>query len=170
MLLEDDTDKSSPSSTNGKDWELGDYLFITQILPEPIVANLQAMATNSQYLAEEAWCSTEAQNSTTQLPEYTQEFKSVFAKDSFDILLEHYCWDHTIKLILGSKPKSSKVYPLSLVEQTELNAFLDENLYTGHICPSKLPMTALVFFIKKKNSSLWLVQDYYTLNSMMVKN
>jgi len=52
--LEDDTDKSSPSSTNGKDWELGDYLFITQILPEPIVANLQAMATNSQYLAEEA--------------------------------------------------------------------------------------------------------------------
>jgi len=31
-------------------------------------------------------------------------------------------------------------------------------------------MAALVFFIKKKNSSLRLVQDYRALNSMMVKN
>jgi len=31
-------------------------------------------------------------------------------------------------------------------------------------------MAALVFFIKKKNSSLQLVQDYRALNSMTVKN
>ena len=31
-------------------------------------------------------------------------------------------------------------------------------------------MTALVFFIKKKDGSLWLVQDYRALNSMTVKN
>ena len=31
-------------------------------------------------------------------------------------------------------------------------------------------MAALIFFIKKKDSSLWLVQDYRALNSMMVKN
>jgi len=31
-------------------------------------------------------------------------------------------------------------------------------------------MAAPVFFIKKKNGSLWLVQDYRALNSMMVKN
>jgi len=31
-------------------------------------------------------------------------------------------------------------------------------------------MAALVFFIKKKDGSLRLVQDYCTLNSMMVKN
>jgi len=31
-------------------------------------------------------------------------------------------------------------------------------------------MAALVFFIKKKNGSLRLVQDYRALNSMMVKN
>jgi len=31
-------------------------------------------------------------------------------------------------------------------------------------------MAALIFFIKKKDSSLWLVQDYQALNSMMVKN
>jgi len=31
-------------------------------------------------------------------------------------------------------------------------------------------MTAPVFFIKKKDSSLWLVQDYRALNSITVKN
>jgi len=31
-------------------------------------------------------------------------------------------------------------------------------------------MVALVFFIKKKDGSLWLVQDYRALNSMTVKN
>ena len=31
-------------------------------------------------------------------------------------------------------------------------------------------MTTLVFFIKKKDGSLWLVQDYHALNSIMVKN
>ena len=64
----------------------------------------------------------------------------------------------------------SKVYPLSLVEQKELDAFLEENLRTRRIRPSKSPMAAPVFFIKKKNGSLWLVQDYRALNSMTVKN
>ena len=31
-------------------------------------------------------------------------------------------------------------------------------------------MAAPVFFIKKKNGLLWLVQDYHVLNSMTVKN
>jgi len=57
----------------------------------------------------------------------------LFAKEDFDILLEHRRWDHAIELIPGAKPKSSKVYPLSLLEQTELDAFLEENLHTGQI-------------------------------------
>jgi len=59
---------------------------------------------------------------------------------------------------------------LSLVEQKELDAFLKENLCTGQIHLSKSPIAALVFFIKKKDSSLQLVQDYCALNSMTVKN
>jgi len=65
-----------------------------------------------------------------------------------------------IELILGSEPKLSKVYPLSSVEQKELDSFLEENLCTGRIRSSKSPMAAPVFFIKKKDGSLWLVQDY----------
>jgi len=56
------------------------------------------------------------------------------------------------------------------VEQKELDSFLEENLLTGQIRPSKSPMAAPVFFIKKKDGSLQLVQDYQVLNSMTVKN
>jgi len=68
------------------------------------------------------------------------------------------------------EPKSSKVYPLSPLEQEELDAFLKENLCTRRIQPSKSPIAALMFFIKKKDGSLQLVQDYHALNVMTVKN
>jgi len=34
----------------------------------------------------------------------------------------------------------------------------------------KFVTATLVFFIKKKDGSLWLVQDYWALNSIIVKN
>jgi len=62
------------------------------------------------------------------------------------------------------------IYPLSPLEQAELDAFLEENLCTRRIRPSKSPIAAPVFFIKKKDSSLRLVQDYRALNAVTVKN
>jgi len=91
------------------------------------------MAMTSQHLMEGARHSKEAQATTTPLSAYVVEFQSVFAKEDFDILPEHCKWDHTIELIPGAEPKSSKVYPLSPLEQTELDAFLEENLCTGQI-------------------------------------
>ena len=84
--------------------------------------------------------------------------------DSFQALVSNASYRPRLEL------KSSKVYPLSPVEQKELDTFLEENLHTGCIWPSKSPMTTLVFFIKKKDSSIWLVQGYWALNSMMIKN
>jgi len=98
------------------------------------------------------------------------EFRSVFAKEDFDILLEYHKWDHVIELIPGAEPKLLKVYSLSLLEQAKLDAFLEENLHTGRIQPSKSPIAALVFFIKKKDGLLRLVQDYHALNAITVKN
>jgi len=112
----------------------------------------------------------EAQAATTPLPAYVAEFRSVFAKENFDILPEHHKWDHAIELTPGAEPKSSKVYPLSPLEQVELDAFLEENLRTRRIRPSKSPIAAPVFFIKKKDSSLCLVQDYHALNAVTIKN
>ena len=68
------------------------------------------------------------------------------------------------------KATNCKVYPLSLVEQKELDEFLRENLESGWIQPSKSPMASLVFFIKKKDGTLQLVQDYRALNAITVKN
>ena len=143
---------------------------MTRLLPESAMADLCATSTISQKLAEGAHWALETQKGLFTLPDYAKGFKSVFTKEDFDILLEHRQWDYAIELALGSEPKSSKVYPLSPVEQKELDSFLEENLHTGWIDLSKSPMVALVFFIKKKDSLLWLVQNYRALNSMIVKN
>jgi len=143
---------------------------MTRILPELTAEDLRAASTTSQKLAEGACRSTETRKEPFILPDCVRGFEFVFAKEDFDILPEHRQWDHAIELIPGSEPKSSKVYPLSPVEQKELDAFLEENLCTGRICPSKSPMAAPMFFIKKKDGSLRLVQDYRALNSMTVKN
>jgi len=91
------------------------------------------MAITSQRLVEGARHSAEAQATATLLPAYIMEFRSVFTKEDFDILPEHRKWDHAIELIPRAEPKSSKVYPLSLLEQAELNTFLEENLCTRQI-------------------------------------
>jgi len=94
----------------------------------------------------------------------------VFSKDSFDELPGTKPWDHAVELTPDATPKSCKVYLLSTSEQKELDAFLKENLESGRIRSSKSSMAALVFFVKKKDGKLHLVQDYHTLNAMTVKN
>jgi len=170
-LLQEELElEETPPQTHGPDWEPRDRLFLTRLLPELTPTDLHAMATTSQCLTEGARHSKEAQAATTPLLTYVVEFQFVFAKEDFDILPEHRKWDHAIELIPGAEPKLLKVYPLSPLEQTELDAFLEENLRNGQIRPSKSPIAAPVFFIKKKDALLWLVQDYRALNAVTVKN
>ena len=170
LLQEESESEEEPLQMHHPSWELRDQLFLTRLLPEPDQVDLRAMAMTSQHLAEGARRSVEAQAAATPLPVYVTKFQSVFAKEDFDILPEHRKWDHVIELIPGAEPKSSKVYPQSLLEQAELDAFLEENLRTRQIQPLKSPMAAPVFFIKKKDGSLCLVQDYCALNAVTIKN
>jgi hypothetical protein len=55
-------------------------------------------------------------------------------------------------------------------EQKTLDQFIQENLEKGYIVPSKSPMASPVFFVKKKTGDLRLIQDYWKLNSITVKN
>jgi hypothetical protein len=55
---------------------------------------------------------------------------------------------------------------MTLTEQTEMDAFLEEALATGRIRQSKSPLGAPVFFIKKKDGKLRFVQDYRALNAI----
>jgi len=168
--VEDSEEDKTPLWICEVEYEPGDRLFITRILTEPTIEDLHATSTISQKLVEGAHRASETQKGLPTLSDCAKGFKSVFAKEDFDILPKHRQWDHAIELVPGSEPKSSKVYPLSPVEQKELDSFLEENLHTGRIHLSKSPIAAPVFFIKKKDGSLWLVQDYQALNSMTVKN
>jgi len=167
---EDSEEGETPLWIGEDEYEQGDRLFMTRILSEPAAEDLCATSTISQKLVEGACRVSETRKELLTLPDCAKRFESVFTKEDFDILPEHRQWDHAIELIPGSEPKSSKVYPLSPVEQKELDSFLEENLRTRRIRPSKSPMAAPVFFIKKKDGSLQLVQDYRALNSMTVKN
>jgi hypothetical protein len=58
---------------------------------------------------------------------------------------------------------------MTLTEQMEMDAFLEEALATGRIRQSKSPLRAPVFFIKKKDGKLRFVQDYRALNAITKK-
>jgi len=85
----------------------------------------------SQKLTAEARRTSEAWRTPFTLPNCIRGFESIFTKEDFNILPEHRQWDHMIELIPGLEPKLSKVYPLSPVEQKELDFFLEKNLHTG---------------------------------------
>ncbi|KAG5732029.1 hypothetical protein E4T56_gene18258 [Termitomyces sp. T112] len=76
------------------------------------------------------------------IPPYIHVFEDVFSKALFDLLLESKQWDHAIELLPNSTPSSYKVYLLAPKEQDKLNAFLQENLDSSHIYPSKSPMAS----------------------------
>ena len=104
------------------------------------------------------------------IPEAYHEFKDVFDKETFDELPPRRPWDHAIELLPGDHKVDCKMYNLTNVEQKELDEFLEENLKTSHIHPSKSPFASAFFFIKKKDGKLRPVQDYRKLNKITVKN
>jgi len=129
--VEDSEEDKKPLQTGEVEYEQGDRLFMTRLLPESAATDLRTTSTISQKLTEGACRASESQKGLFTLPNCARGFESVFAKEDFDILLEHRQWDHAIKLVPGLAPKLSKVYLLSLVEQKELDSFLEENLRTG---------------------------------------
>ena len=104
------------------------------------------------------------------ISEAYHEYKDVFAKEMFDKLPPCQPWDHAIKLLLGNHKVDCKTYNLTTAEQKELDNFLEENLSTGHIQPSKSQFTSAFFFVKKKDGKLCPIQDYQKLNDITVKN
>jgi hypothetical protein len=170
-LLSDDQDEEESNS----EFEEGDRIFVTASKQptEYIRAGStisQRLAETSKLKAESGQPSAETTEASEGVPEHFREFDSVFSKESFDALPDSRPWDHAIELVPGKEPSGCKVYPLAPKEQKELDIFLRENLETGRIRPSKSPMASPVFFIKKKDGSLRLVQDYRALNTITVKN
>ena len=133
---------------------------------------LFAMAgyTYSQQLAEQEYQKRKTRTvEQIVLLEYHQ-YLHVFSKEASERLPDHGLYDHAIELVPNAKMFHFRVYLLSPNEQEELDKFLRENLAKGYISESKSPISSPFFFIKKKDGSLRLVQDYRHLNEIMVKD
>jgi hypothetical protein len=104
------------------------------------------------------------------VPTSLHTYADVFSETAFDTLPEHRKWDHTIELEHEPSPGSCKVHPMTLIEQTKMDTFLEEALATGRIRQSKSPLRAPVFFIKKKDGKLCFVQNYRALHVITRKN
>ena len=61
------------------------------------------------------------------------------------------------------------MYPLSLLEQTEVDDFINEQLRKGYIRPSKFPQTSPILFIPKKDLKKGMCTDSCYLNKGTVK-
>jgi hypothetical protein len=57
-------------------------------------------------------------------------YADVFSETAFDSLPERHKWDHAIELEHEPSPGFRKVYPMTLSEQMEMDAFLEEALAT----------------------------------------
>lgn len=67
---------------------------------------------------------------------------------------------------LGPAP----LYTMTLRESAELKQWIDKELASGKIHPSKSSIASPVMFVKKKDGSLRLVVDYQKLNTATKKN
>ena len=165
---EEETPHKQEDSSSDSEIEADDRIFISFLHSEQ---QINATSTISQRLAEESKKhGTHKKSFEETVPKEYHQFKGVFSKDSFDHLPDRKPWDHAIELKPDSDPFRCKIYPLSPNEQKELDAFLEENLKSGRIRPSKSPMASPVFFAKKKDGGLRLIQDYRKLNNMTIKN
>ncbi|ESK82722.1 hypothetical protein Moror_5689 [Moniliophthora roreri MCA 2997] len=106
-----------------------------------------------------------------EIPSYLSQYHGQFEdKEAERFPISRPC-DHAIKLKLEFMPQDCKVYSLMALEQTELDAFLKENLHKGYIRKSKSPMASPFFFVgKKEKGKLRPTQDYRRLNHGTVKN
>jgi hypothetical protein len=131
---------------------------------------VHASSTVSRHLAEAFAKNSKPKGFEDTVPTSLHTYADVFSETAFDSLPERHKWDHAIELERKPSPGFHKVYPMTLTGQTEMDAFLEEALATGHIRQSKSPLGVPVFFIKKKDGKLHFIQDYRALNAITRKN
>ena len=167
-----DLDTARPSMTEGTE-EL--YEFTPEgerELPKEIRRLLiRETITKATEIAAKAQEGKKQQTFEEMVPAWLHDYHSVFETEGFEELPPRREWDHAIDLKEGTKPwGDARVIPLSSDERKALQEFLDENLKTGRIQPSKSPYASAFFFVKKKDGKLRPVQDYRKVNAMTIKN
>jgi hypothetical protein len=153
-------DNDLDSEVNDFTVEENDHVFMAMVHPVDPHHFVCALSTVSGRLAEVFSKNSKPKDFEDIVLMSLYTYADVFSETAFDSLPERRKWDHTIELEHKSSPRFCKVFPMTLTKQTEMDAFQEEALATGHIRQSKSPLGALVFFIKKKDGKLHFVQDY----------
>nr|GEU71565.1 transposon Ty3-G Gag-Pol polyprotein [Tanacetum cinerariifolium] len=78
--------------------------------------------------------------------------------------------DHSIPLILGARPVSTRPYRQRYLQKTEIERQVRELLQQGLIRPSHDPFSSLVLLVKKADGSWHFCIDYRSLNDITVKD
>jgi hypothetical protein len=164
--FDDDLDSEVDNFTIEED----DHVFMMMVHPVDPHHFVHASSTVSGCLAEAFAKNSKPKGFEDIVPMTLHKYADVFSETAFDSLPERCKWDHAIELEREPSPGFRNVYPMTLTEQTEMDAFLEEALATGRIRQSKSPLGAPVFFIKKKDGKLRFIQDYRALNAITRKN
>lgn len=164
------------SPLDGDNWEREDqFIHWMKFSEDPIAKsmrgefNLHVSEERKVQAAEEGKLDKDYWSS--KVPEHYHEFGDVFSKKASERMPLRKPYDHPIELVDGaSLPRPAKLYPMNLQERNSLDEWIDSELRKGYIRVSKSPTAAPVFFVKKKDGSLRLVQDYRALNAVTKKN
>jgi hypothetical protein len=159
--FDDDLDSEVDDFTIEED----DCVFMAMVHPFDPHHFVRASSMVSGHLAEVFAKNSKPKGFEDIVPTSLHTYADVFRETVFDSLPECHKWDHTIELEHEPSPAFRKVYLMTLTEQTEMDAFLEEALATRRIRQSKSPLRAPVFFIKKKDGKLRFVWDYRALKS-----
>ena len=100
-----------------------------------------------------------------ELPEKYQHHQHIFLEEGANCFPPAWPDDVAMKLKPGTPDViNCKIYPMTRAELAEWKDFVDKNLALQRIKKSKFKWTVPVFFIKKKDGSFRLVQDYHKVN------
>ncbi|GLB45973.1 putative retroviral aspartyl protease [Lyophyllum shimeji] len=139
-----------PDSREADTMEEGDRLLATALFGYPAAEEIRASQTTSQRLAEAFARNSAPKDFRDAVPDYLHDFRGLYS------------------------PRPRSMNSRSASNGTTLSnsnpAPRLARARSGRIRPSKSPMASPVFFIKKKDGSLRLVQDYRALNAITVKN
>jgi hypothetical protein len=166
LSFDDDLDSEVDDFTIEED----DRVFTVVVHPVDLHHFVCASSTVSGHLAEAFSKNSDPKGFEDIVLMSLHSYADVFSETAFGSLPERHKWDHAIELECELSPGFREVYLMTLIEQTEMDAFLEEALATRCIRQSKSPLGALVFFTKKKDGKLHFIQDYRALNAITRKN
>jgi hypothetical protein len=148
---------TGPAFDDDLDSEVDDCVFITMVHPVNPHHFVRASSTVSRHLTEVSAKNSKLKGFVDIVLTSLHTYANIFSETAFNSFPECCKWDHTTELECEPSPGFCKVYPMTLIEQTEMDIFLEEALATGHIRQSKSPLGAPVFFIKKRDGKLHFV-------------